>query len=77
NTRVKKILPLEYANIAIKDTNDIYICGLNNYGQLGVGNRYDSRNNDNRIFNYKHMNFVMGDLTSIKNRHNFILLNNK
>lgn len=77
NTRVKKILPLEYANIAIKDTNDIYICGLNNYGQLGVGSRYDSRNNDNRIFNYKHMNFVMGDLTSIKNRHNFILLNNK
>lgn len=77
NTRVKKILPLEYASIAIKDTNDIYICGLNNYGQLGVGNRYDSRNNDNRIFNYKHMNFVMGDLTSIKNRHNFILLNNK
>ncbi|KPI51732.1 RCC1 domain-containing protein [Clostridioides difficile] len=77
NTRVKKILPLEYANIAIKDTNDIYICGLNNSGQLGVGNRYDSRNNDNRIFNYKHMNFVMGDITSIKNRHNFILLNNK
>lgn len=86
NTRVKKINTLECKRSRYnKDTTRyIYICRLNNYGQLGYKVEIDMiveiPNNDNRIFNlYIVYWIVMGDLDSFSqlktdiNEVNFIL----